>query len=427
MQRLLGWAARGTGTGDGASRGSESAAPDAGSSTTPDDSAASDVTSAVAADTRGDYALAVELYAAAIEKLLLELRQLETEPERVQMRRKIHEYMTRAEYLKEQLRRRTPTPPGAAPSRSTQGTSHSRFIAQHAQHAHAILDEVLDRSPQVKWDDIAGLRVAKQILQEAVIYPSLRPDLFRGLLAPPRGVLLFGPPGTGKTLLAKAVATESNATFFNISASSLTSKWVGEGEKLVRVLFEIARELQPSVIFLDEMDALLSTRSASENDASRRIKNQFFTELDGAASSPDDRILVMGATNLPQELDEAIIRRLEKRIFVPLPDDDSRGVLLRHLLSSQKSEISARDMAAIVKATAGYSGSDLKALCKDAAMGPIRELGARITQVKSEDVRGVSAQDFKTAITRVRPSVSNATVEALLAWNALYGVSAAGS
>lgn len=179
--------------------------------------------------------------------------------------------------------------------------------------------------------------------------------------------------------------------------------------------------------------------------------SQFFTELDGAASSPDDRILVMGATNLPQELDEAIIRRLEKRIFgassnstrvhpsihplsplivalvsVPLPDDDSREVLLCHLLSSHKSEMSARDMAAIVKATAGYSGSDLKALCKDAAMGPIRELGARITHVKSEDVRSVSAGDFKTAITRVRPSVSSETVEALLAWNALYGVSAAG-
>uniref|UniRef100_H3G5M8 microtubule-severing ATPase n=2 Tax=Phytophthora ramorum TaxID=164328 RepID=H3G5M8_PHYRM len=290
--------------------------------------------------------------------------------------------------------------------------------------AHTILDEVMDHSPGVHWTDIAGLDVAKQILQEAVILPTLRPDLFTGLRAPPRGVLLFGPPGTGKTLLAKAVATEANATFFNISASSLTSKWVGEGEKLVRALFEMARELQPSVVFMDEIDALLSTRSASENDASRRIKNQFFTELDGAASSQEDRILVMGATNLPQELDEAIVRRLEKRIYVPLPDSTSREGLIRRLLSSQKFSLSSKDVKHIVKATDRYSGSDLKAVCKDAALGPIRELGAKVADVKTEDVREINASDFQVALTRVRPSVSSTTIEALVAWNEQYGVSA---
>ncbi|ETO66309.1 hypothetical protein, variant 2 [Phytophthora nicotianae P1976] len=298
------------------------------------------------------------------------------------------------------------------------------YSKQHAEHAHTILDEVLDHSPGVHWTDIAGLEIAKQILQEAVILPTLRPDLFTGLRAPPRGVLLFGPPGTGKTLLAKAVATEAKATFFNISASSLTSKWVGEGEKLVRALFEMARELQPSVVFMDEIDALLSTRSASENDASRRIKNQFFTELDGAASSQEDRILVMGATNLPQELDEAIVRRLEKRIYVPLPDASSREGLIRHLLSSQKFFMSSRDFKQIVKATEGYSGSDLKAVCKDAALGPIRELGARVANVKAEDVRGINASDFQVALTRVRPSVSSRTIQDLVAWNEQYGVSA---
>lgn len=283
---------------------------------------------------------------------------------------------------------------------------------------------MLNHSPGVHWTDIAGLEVAKQILQEAVILPTLRPDLFTGLRAPPRGVLLFGPPGTGKTLLAKAVATEAKATFFNISASSLTSKWVGEGEKLVRALFEMARELQPSVVFMDEIDALLSTRSASENDASRRIKNQFFTELDGAASSQDDRILVMGATNLPQELDEAIVRRLEKRIYVPLPGPTSREGLIRHLLSSQKSSLSSKDLKHIVKATEGYTGSDLKAVCKDAALGPIRELGEKVANVKAEDVRGISASDFEVALTRVRPSVSAKTIEDLIAWNEQFGVSA---
>uniref|UniRef100_K3W6T0 microtubule-severing ATPase n=1 Tax=Globisporangium ultimum (strain ATCC 200006 / CBS 805.95 / DAOM BR144) TaxID=431595 RepID=K3W6T0_GLOUD len=397
---------------------------------------------AVKADSSGDFACAVDLYADAIEKMMQKLQQLTHADEKKKffLRETIHHYMTRAESLKEQLLQREHTLHGRTTARTNEAAAASSghgaqsvtngaatpsaFLQHHTQHAHTILDEVLDRSPKVHWDDIAGLHIAKQILQEAVIYPSLRPDLFTGLLAPPRGVLLFGPPGTGKTLLAKAVATESNATFFNISASTLTSKWVGEGEKLVRTLFAIARELQPAVIFLDEMDALLSTRSASENDASRRIKNQFFTELDGAASSPEDRILVMGATNLPQELDEAIIRRLEKRIYVPLPDETSRETLIRHLIGSQKYAISSHEMANLVKATDGYSGSDLKALCKDAAMGPIRELGARIRDVKSEDVRGVHASDFKVAISRVRPSVSKETINSLLAWNELYGVSA---
>ncbi|DBA02494.1 TPA: hypothetical protein N0F65_010966 [Lagenidium giganteum] len=345
------------------------------------------------------------------------------EGQKIEYRRKIDAFMTRAEELKASLHRtKSSARAGSKPSAVKAGSS-ARFSKQHAQHAHSILDEVLDRSPGVPWSDVAGLKVAKQILQEAVILPTLRPDIFTGLRAPPRGVLLFGPPGTGKTLLAKAVATEAKATFFNISASTLTSKWVGEGEKLVRALFEMARELQPSVIFLDEMDALLGSRSASEHDASRRIKNQFFTELDGAASHPDDRILFMGATNLPQELDEAIIRRLEKRIYVPLPDATARECLIQELLGDMSS-LTGKGLSWVVNNTDGYSGSDLKALCKDAALGPIRDVGARIAQIKSEEVRGVTVDDFRLALQRVRPSVSLETIRSLEAWNKLYGMSA---
>ncbi|KAG7382739.1 hypothetical protein PHYPSEUDO_004375 [Phytophthora pseudosyringae] len=401
----------------------------------PEDGIQKAIEAAVAADTAGKYTEAVDLYALGIEKMMAQLAQLSNEEAKTQMRHKINEYMVRAEYLRDwtaEQARKQPTQDASVSSaqennaRTASGRQQQRagYSKQHAEHAHTILDEVLDHSPGVHWTDIAGLEVAKQILQEAVILPTLRPDLFTGLRAPPRGVLLFGPPGTGKTLLAKAVATEAKATFFNISASSLTSKWVGEGEKLVRALFEMARELQPSVVFMDEIDALLSTRSASENEASRRIKNQFFTELDGAASSQEDRILVMGATNLPQELDEAIVRRLEKRIYVPLPDDASRERLIRHLLGSQKVSLSSKDIKHVVKATEGYSGSDLKAVCKDAALGPIRELGAKVANVKAEDVRAINASDFQVALTRVRPSVSCTTIEALVAWNAQFGVSA---
>ncbi|OWZ22853.1 Spastin and Fidgetin [Phytophthora megakarya] len=402
----------------------------------PEDEIQKTIEAAVAADKAGKYQEAVDLYASGIEKMMAQLSQLQTEEDKTQLRQKINEYMVRAEYLKEWVgehARKQQTQEAVAPStqekernaRTTTGQQHrAGYSKQHAQHAHTILDEVLDHSPGVHWKDIAGLDVAKQIVQEAVILPTLRPDLFTGLRAPPRGVLLFGPPGTGKTLLAKAIATEANATFFNISASSLTSKWVGEGEKLVRALFEMARELQPSVVFMDEIDALLAARSASENDASRRIKNQFFTELDGAASSQEDRILVMGATNLPQELDEAIVRRLEKRIYVPLPEASSREGLILNLLGTQKCSLSSKDIKHVVKATDGYSGSDLKAVCKDAALGPIRELGSKVANVKAEDVRGINASDFQVALKRIRPSVSSTTIEALVAWNQQYGVSA---
>ncbi|XP_037261523.1 spastin isoform X7 [Falco rusticolus] len=227
--------------------------------------------------------------------------------------------------------------------------------------ANLILNEIVDSGPAVKFDDIAGQELAKQALQEIVILPSLRPELFTGLRAPARGLLLFGPPGNGKTMLAKAVAAESNATFFNISAASLTSKYVGEGEKLVRALFAVARELQPSIIFIDEVDSLLCERREGEHDASRRLKTEFLIEFDGVQSSGEDRILVMGATNRPQELDDAVLRRFTKRVYVSLPNEETRLILLKNLLSKQGSPLTQKELAQLARMLAwaylGYSNS----------------------------------------------------------------------
>ncbi|KAF5273488.1 hypothetical protein FQA39_LY07505 [Lamprigera yunnana] len=183
-----------------------------------------------------------------------------------------------------------------------------------------IKSEIMDNGAIVKWDDIAGLESAKTAIQEAVVWPLLRPDIFTGLRRPPKGILLFGPPGTGKTLIGKCVASHSKSTFFSISASSLTSKWIGDGEKMVRALFAVAVCHQPAVIFIDEVDSLLSQRSDTEHESSRRLKTEFLVRLDGATTDNDERVLVIGATNRPQELDEAARRRFVKRLYIPLPE-----------------------------------------------------------------------------------------------------------
>ncbi|KAK2404744.1 AAA-type ATPase family protein [Trifolium repens] len=280
---------------------------------------------------------------------------------------------------------------------------------------------IVDRSPSVRWDDVGGLEKAKQALMEMVILPTKRRDLFTGLRRPARGLLLFGPPGNGKTMLAKAVASESEATFFNVTAASLTSKWVGEGEKLVRTLFNVATSRQPSVIFIDEIDSIMSTRTTNENEASRRLKSEFLIQFDGVTSNPDDIVIVIGATNKPQELDDAVLRRLVKRIYVPLPNENVRKLLLKHKLKGQAFSLPNRDLEMLVKETEGYSGSDLQALCEEAAMMPIRELGPNILTVKANQVRGLRYEDFKKAMAVIRPSLNKSKWEELEKWNEEFG------
>ncbi|KAK6119403.1 hypothetical protein DH2020_046855 [Rehmannia glutinosa] len=280
---------------------------------------------------------------------------------------------------------------------------------------------IIDQSPSVKWEDIAGLEMAKQALLEMVILPTKRRDLFTGLRRPAKGLLLFGPPGTGKTLLAKAVASESDATFFNVSASSLTSKWVGEGEKLVKTLFQVAISRQPSVIFIDEIDSIMSTRTENENEASRRLKSEFLVQFDGVTSSSGDLVTVIGATNKPQELDDAVLRRLVKRIYIPLPDTNARRLLLKHKLKGHAFSLPDRDLERLVAETDGYSGSDLQALCEEAAMMPIRELGSNILTVQANQVRGLRYGDFQKAMTVIRPSLQKSKWEELEKWNREFG------
>ncbi|KAL9922994.1 fidgetin [Glossina fuscipes fuscipes] len=287
-----------------------------------------------------------------------------------------------------------------------------------------VTNEIIHELKSIDWCDIAGLDYAKSIIKEAVVYPLLRPDIFTGLRRPPRGILLFGPPGTGKTLIGKCIASQAKATFFSISSSSLTSKWIGESEKLVRALFAVAEARQPSVIFIDEVDSMLCQRSDSENEAYRRMKTEFLVRLDGASTSDDDRVLVVGATNRPQELDEAVRRRFVKRLYIPLPELDARINILKNLLKTVKNSLNFDDLNEVATLAEGYSGADMDSLCREASMQPLRSIPPEsIMTFNMENLRCVDINDFYSALKKIRPSVSQQDLQQYLDWNKIYGSS----
>ena len=305
-----------------------------------------------------------------------------------------------------------------------------------------IEQNMLVKNPQVSFDDIAELDETKKLLQEAVLLPILMPDYFRGIRRPWKGVCMFGPPGTGKTMLAKAVATQGQTTFFNISAAGMNSKWKGESEKLVRILFDMARFYAPSTIFFDEIDALATQRGkGNENEASRRVKAELLIQMDGVASgassaganeaededSAKKTVMVLAATNRPQDLDEAIRRRLEKRVYIPLPTAKGREAIfqinLRNVAVSDEV-----DFSRLVAQTDGYSGADLANVCRDAAMEPMRrKLNStgfnfeNINDHAQEIEAPLQMDDFLTAIAKNQRTVSSELLKEYDDWMAEFG------
>ena len=290
--------------------------------------------------------------------------------------------------------------------------------------------DIVQKDPNIHWDDIADLNEAKRLLEEAVVLPMLMPDFFKGIRRPWRGVLMVGPPGTGKTMLAKAVATECGTTFFNVSSSTLTSKYRGESEKLVRILFEMARFYAPSTIFIDEIDSLCSRRgSESEHEASRRVKSELLVQMDGMASITDEPgkvVMVLAATNFPWDIDEALRRRLEKRIYIPLPTEEGRVALLK--INLKEVEIADDvDSTIIAKKLEGYSGADITNVCRDASMMSMRR---KIAGLRPSEIRNlnrdeldlpVTKQDFLEAISKCNKSVSKEDLEKYEKWMNEFG------
>lgn len=310
-----------------------------------------------------------------------------------------------------------------------------RYEGPDQELAEMLERDVLETSPGVRWEDIAGLAEAKRLLEEAVVLPLWMPEYFQGIRRPWKGVLMFGPPGTGKTLLAKAVATECGTTFFNVSSATLASKWRGESERMVRCLFDLARAYAPSTIFIDEIDSLCNARGASgEHESSRRVKSELLVQVDGvnnsSSGSGDDgekkTVMVLAATNFPWDIDEALRRRLEKRIYIPLPNEESRRELIR--INLRGVEVAADvDIDEVARRTEGYSGDDLTNICRDASMNGMRRKIAGKTRDEIKNMTKDAMQepvamcDFEEALSKISRSVSSADIERHEKWLAEFG------
>ena len=304
--------------------------------------------------------------------------------------------------------------------------------------------EVVDMNPNVSFDDIAELDLAKRALTEAVVLPLLMPDFFVGLRRPWKGVLLYGPPGTGKTLLAKALATQGKTTFFNVSPTTFASKWKGESEKLVRILFEMARFYAPSTIFIDEVDSIGTKRHDGEHEASKKLLAEMLVQMDGISESNSGAngeydnennkpkfVMVLGATNLPWDLDDALRRRFEKRIYIPLPNSVGRRQMFNINFKGIKLSNDI-DIDTLVKKTEGYSGHDIASVCREASLMNMRKklmsgngqfniMEAANNETFLQDLEApVSQNDILTAIKNISKSVSNNDVKKFEEWTYQY-------
>ncbi|MBA0800329.1 hypothetical protein Gohar_010771 [Gossypium harknessii] len=431
------------------------------------------VKQAVQEDNAGNYSKAFPLYMNALEYFKTHLKYEKNPKIREAITQKFTEYLRRAEEIRAVLDEGGPGPasngdaavatrPKSKP-KSGGGEGGDGEDPEQAKLRAGLNSAIIREKPNVKWNDVAGLESAKQALQEAVILPVKFPQFFTGKRRPWRAFLLYGPPGTGKSYLAKAVATEADSTFFSVSSSDLVSKWMGESEKLVSNLFEMARDSAPSIIFIDEIDSLCGQRGeGNESEASRRIKTELLVQMQGVGHN-DQKVLVLAATNTPYALDQAIRRRFDKRIYIPLPDVKARQHMFKVLFSDvsllniekkKKEEkclvhlgdtphnLTESDFENLARRTEGFSGSDISVCVKDVLFEPVRKTqdamfffktpnnmwmpcgpkqpGAVQITMQELAAKGLAAQilpppisrsDFDKVLARQRPTVSKADLE----------------
>lgn len=406
--------------------------------------------SAIVQDEKGNMDEAFKLYMQSAEHFMMAIRHEKRDNIKKMLQEKLSQVIERAEKIKgsdrssdskkEKASSKGGDRSGAVSSKPKEGgggkDGKKKDDDDEGDKMRGALESAIVREkPNVRWDDVAGLEGAKDAIREAVILPTKFPSLFTGKRTPWKGILLYGPPGTGKSYLAKAVATETEATFFSVSSSDLVSKWMGESERLIRQLFTLARESKPSIVFIDEIDSVCGARSDSESDATRRIKTEILVQMQGV-SNDTGGVLVLGATNLPWSIDAAVRRRFERRLYLPLPDERARRRMFQIHVGNTPHELTEGDLDEMAKRCDGYSGSDISVLVRNALMEPIRKC-QEATHFKTVVVSGkemltpcspgdpagkemnlmslkgdellppnVTASDFEKALLTARPSVS---------------------
>ncbi|EEH51161.1 uncharacterized protein MICPUCDRAFT_67802 [Micromonas pusilla CCMP1545] len=418
------------------------------------------VKEAVERDKASEYAAAFKLYTSALDHFTVYLKYEKNPMMQQTIKTKFTEYLERAEELKKLMDADDAaadgrTNPNASPElikarpKDTKKGGVGKGGAEDDEMSKmrgALGGAIVTEKPDVKWDDVAGLTSAKEALKEAVILPVKFPQFFTGKRKAWSGFLLYGPPGTGKSFLAKAVATEADSTFFSISSSDLVSKWMGESEKLVNQLFTMAREKSPSIIFIDEIDALCGARGeGGESEASRRIKTEILVQMQGVGNEAG-RVLVLAATNTPYQLDQAVRRRFDKRIYIPLPDAPARAHMFRVHVGETPHDLTDADFQSLGAQSEGFSGSDIDHVVKDVLYEPVRktqeathfktttgpdgderyvpcspgdpDAWERTLEQLAEDGLGervhpppISANDFRKVLARARPTVAAGDLE----------------
>ncbi|CCG80698.1 Suppressor protein of bem1/bed5 double mutants [Taphrina deformans PYCC 5710] len=419
---------------------------------------------AIAADKNEEYDSAYTLYMSSLDWFMIAMKYEKHEGRKQTIRTKTIEYMARAEQIKEmrntnsgQGKKKEAGVAGALGSATTKKAGGKKGDEDDAEDGEtkklrgALSSAILSETPDVRWEDVAGLEAAKETLKESVILPLRFPKMFTGRRRPWLGILLYGPPGTGKSYLAKAVATEAKSTFFSVSSSDLISKWMGESEKLVKQLFTMARENKPAIIFIDEIDSLCGARGEGESEAARRVKTEFLVQMNGVGNDMSG-ILVLGATNIPWSLDTAIRRRFERRVYIPLPDTAARARMFELNVGDTPHELTHKDFIRLGEMTEGLTGSDVATAVRDAIMEPVRRIntathfkwtehsdGRKLTpcspgdqgalemnwmEVDPEQVAEpiLTMKDFLKAVKKARPTVNAEDIIKQVEWTQDFGM-----
>ncbi|KAG2385468.1 hypothetical protein C9374_003283 [Naegleria lovaniensis] len=350
-----------------------------------------------------------------------------------------------------------PVLPNSAKKRTIDQASQQKSEQQELEAS--IKNSIVREKPNISWDEIVGMDGPKTIVNEAIILPKRFPQLFTEERKPIRTILLYGPPGTGKSMFVKCAASNIDATFFSVSSSDIVSKFMGESEKLVKTLFEEAKKSQPAVVFIDEIDAVGSSRdgfsgsSSSSSESMNRLKTELLLKMQEILDMDNhsDGVVVIAATNRPFDLDPALRRRFQKRIYIPLPAENERKSLFRINLEGVESDVTLQDLEQFAKATSNYSGSDISVVVRDALMKPLREamkseyfrwtkegtiepcsatdVGAKkmnlldIQETEKLRIAKVTAQDVFDSIASIKPSTNPNELSHFVKFTQDYGES----